>query len=402
MARADRLTVTEGLARIRALTPLLGVETIAIGEANARILAETVHARSNVPRFACSAMDGYALRSADTEGASESAPVALALNPPLPAGAAARTLAPGTATPISTGAPIPPGADTVLVRERARIEGDRLRLPAPIAAWTNIRAEGEDVARGAVLGTGGVRLDPERIGMLAAAGIGEVLARRRPRLGYFSTGDELAEGITGSASAIADANRPMIAALAEDAGLPLLDLGHTRDGAADIAAMIEKADGRVDILCSSGGVSGGAFDFVRACIEAMQGEIAFHGLEMRPGKPLLFARLRSGTLYFGLPGNPVAALVGFRFFALEAVRTALGLPPEAGQAILHDEAEGQGPTRFLRVCLDADRDGPPRYDASLDQRSHILSSAARADGWLRADDANGTSTFFPKRSGRLT
>jgi molybdopterin molybdotransferase len=213
MARADRLTVTEGLARIRALTPLLGVETIAIGEANARILAETVHARSNVPRFACSAMDGYALRSADTEGASESAPVALALNPPLPAGAAARTLAPGTATPISTGAPIPPGADTVLVRERARIEGDRLRLPAPIAAWTNIRAEGEDVARGAVLGTGGVRLDPERIGMLAAAGIGEVLARRRPRLGYFSTGDELAVGITGSAcpcsiSAIPGTARP--------------------------------------------------------------------------------------------------------------------------------------------------------------------------------------------------
>jgi molybdopterin molybdotransferase len=165
--------------------------------------------------------------------------------------------------------------------------------------------------------------------------------------------------------------------------------------------MIDRAD-NADILISSGGVSGGAYDLVRSCIEARHGEILFHGLEMRPGKPLLFARLTSGALYFGLPGNPVAALVGFRFFVLEAARAALGLPAETGTPVVRSVAATPGPTRFLRVRVACGADGSIRWDDELDQRSHILSSAAAADAWLRRDDANGIDTLFPKRPGRLT
>ena len=404
MDRRSRLGVIEGLARIREAAPLLGEEAVPIAQAWSRVLAGPVRARFNVPRFACSAMDGYALRSADTRRATADDPVALLLNPPLPAGGSAAALAPRTVTPISTGAPVPPEADAILVREKADLDGSRLVVRAPVAASINVRAPGEDIAVGAELGRAGNQLDAERIGMMAAAGIARLAVRVRPRLAYFSTGDELVEpgAESLSDSAIVDANRPMVAALAQEAGVPLLDLGHARDSANAIAGLIERAGDAADILVSSGGVSAGAFDLVRSCIEASGGEILFHGLEMRPGKPLLFARLPSDALYFGLPGNPVAALVGFRFFVLEAVRAMLGLPAEAGRQVARSGGQAKGPTRFLRVRVQQDADGSVRCDAALDQRSHILSSVAEADGWLRVDDASDVDTLYPKRPGRLT
>jgi molybdopterin molybdotransferase len=190
----------------------------------------------------------------------------------------------------------------------------------------------------------------------------------------------------------------MIAAMAEEAGLPFIELRHARDAAGQITGMIDQAQGQADILVSSGGVSGGTFDFVPSCVKSSGGEIIFHGLEMRPGKPLLFARLASGALYFGLPGNPVAALVGFRFFVLEAARAALGLPPEIGRELDRPASRSPGPTKFLRVRVS----GEGECDSELDQRSHVLSSAAEADGWLRVDDVHGIDTLFPKRPGRLT
>jgi molybdopterin biosynthesis enzyme len=191
MDRVPRLHVLEGVARIRSETRLLASEMVELDRAFSRIVAEPVAALGDVPRFACSAMDGYALRSADTARAQTAKPVALTLNPALPVGGVPAPLLPGSATPISTGAPIPAGADAVLVRERATLRGGQLFMGAPLAASSNVRHRGEDITLGTRLVGSGDRLDPERIGMLAAASICGVAVRLRPRLAYFSTGDEL-------------------------------------------------------------------------------------------------------------------------------------------------------------------------------------------------------------------
>jgi molybdopterin molybdotransferase len=407
MAKPPRLSVSEGLALIRAVAPDPGTETIGIDAAFARIAARPVDAKLDVPRFACSAMDGFALLSSDTARASIDLPVVLPLGPALQAGGIPDALATGTATPISTGAPIPPGADAVLMQERAQIEtapAPQLTVASPVVAGTNVRQRGEDVRAGYRLVNGGDRLDAETIGLLSAAGISEVVVRRRPRIAYFSTGDELTDGglPLASSSAIFDANRPMIAALAAEAGLPFRTFIHSGDTHDSVDALIRTAAEDADIVISSGGVSGGAFDLVRGCVERQGGEIVFHGVEMRPGKPILFARFADGTLYFGLPGNPVAALVGLRFFVLEAVRAMLGLDPEEGEAVADPDGAGTGSTRFLRVTARRTPAGDMVIDPDLDQRSHILSSAARASGWLRTEAGQPTATLYPKRPGRLT
>lgn len=405
-----RPSVSAGLVCIRAMTPRLATETIAIGAALSRIVADIVHARLDVPRFACSAMDGYAVRARETDRATVEHPAIFPLSHPLAAGGIPALLVPGTAIPISTGAPVPPGADAVVAREKVfldRATPHALLIREPVPPGHNIRMPGEDIRTASALLNPGDRIEPEMIGLLSATGVSHLAVLKRPRLAYFSTGDEVAPpGMLPSGTfAIPDANRPMIAAFAQEAGLAFRDLGHASDISPDIAAHIISAAQDADFILSSGGVSGGDFDLVRACVEAQGGEILFHGLEMRPGKPLLFARLPNGALYFGLPGNPVAALVGFRFFVIAAIRAALGLPEEVGEdiALLSNEAPnpGPGPTRFLRVRLRHDADGPV-YDTDLDQRSHVLSSAIEADAWLRIDGDTGRTRLFPKRIGPLT
>lgn len=398
-----RLSVSEGLARIREASRALGNETIAVDRAFARIVAAPIHARFDVPRFACSAMDGYAVRVDDTLSATRADPVTLRLNPTLAAGAEPRLLAAGSATPISTGAPVPPGADAVLIRERAEIDNKTLLVRAPVDLGANVRSAGEDMSFGEILARDGDVLGAEHVGMLAAAGVTTLDVRRRPRIAYFSTGDELipAGSVKIGASSIIDVNRPMIRAVAEEAGIPFDDGGHVEDCVAGIGAAIDRA-GEADLIVSSGGVSVGTRDFVRESIEAAGGRILFHGLDMRPGKPLLFAELPGGKLYFGLPGNPVAALVAFRFFVLEAARAMLRHSPEQGELVARDIEPSVGPTRFLRVVVTRSGAAIIHIDTVLDQRSHILSSVAAADAWLRVDNANGTETLFPKHCGRLT
>jgi molybdopterin molybdotransferase len=408
--RSARLSVSEGLACIGANTPRLEAETVPIGAALWRVAIDRVHARLDVPRFACSAMDGYAVRAGETHRATAEHPAIFPFARPLAAGGIPSLFTPGNATPISTGAPVPLGADAVVAREKGFLDDavpPALRLCEPVPAGHNIRMPGEDIRTSSVVLKAGERITPEMIGLLSAAGVADLAVMKRPRLTYFSTGDEVAPPgmLPSGAFAIPDANRPMIAAFAQEAGLAFRDLGHAGDTSPDITAHILAAAQDADVILSSGGVSGGAFDLVRACVEAQGGEILFHGLEMRPGKPLLFARLPSGALYFGLPGNPVAALVGFRFFVLAAIRAALGLPEEVGEDIpsLSNEAANpaRGPTRFLRVRLRDDADGPT-YDTDLDQRSHILSSTILAEAWLRIDGDSGRAQLFRKRIGPLT
>jgi len=398
MAKAAKPGVDAALAIIRGAIAPLGVERVAIGDALDRLLAAPVAARLDVPRFDCSAMDGYALSSAAAAHATHASPACFVIVAPVHAGDTPPPLGPQQAAGISTGAPIPAGADAVLVIERAVIGDEgQLVLRDPIPAGANLRRRGEDVHAAVPLIAADVALDPEAIGLLAAAGVSAVDVRRQPRLAYLSTGDELA--LPGAAdldcAAIMDSNRPMIAAMAQRAGLPFSSRHATPDDPDAIIAALRELSSDADIMITSGGASAGTADFTRDAIEALGGEVLFHGIDMRPGKPLLFARLPGGQYFFGLPGNPIAALVGFRFFVSAAIRALLGLPPEAGTPVAWRRSPAGKPDLFLRVRTSG-TGNDLRIDASLDQRSHILSSAVTADGWLHVHAESDSAVLFEK------
>lgn len=390
--RMPRPSVDEALAIIRASVDPLGAEEIATGDAFGRITAMPLYARHDVPGFPMSAMDGFALKSTDTQSASDDRPAVLTLTEPVYAGSRPVPLAAGSAAPIATGAPVPDGADAVLVRESARVEGGLLRVRQPIEPGRNVRQTGEDMAAGVEVVAAGTWLAPHAIGALAAFGIDRVDVRRQPRIGLISTGSELS-GIgeaTGEAGLI-DSNAPMIAAGAQALGLPSNFLGRAVDRAAAIDLLLDRSDG-CDLVISTGGVSAGDLDLVRSRLEARGAHILFHGVRMRPGKPILFAILADGRPYFGLPGNPVAALVGFRFFVMAALRRMLGLAPEQGYAVACNAEPRDGTTLILRGRRTAD---PGRIDCNLNQRSHVLSSTLQADCWVMLGESGAAAQAFP-------
>jgi len=387
-----RPSVDAALAIIwNSLVPL-GTETIATDEAFGRVTATPQRARRDVPGFPMSAMDGFAMASAATQAASDSAPAAFRLVEPIYAGSWPTPLESGTAAPIATGAPVPAGADAVLVREQAEIEGDRLLLRRPLEPLRNVRQTGEDMVAGREILGAGTILSPQAVGALAAFGIDRLEVRSQPRIGLISTGSELG-GIgekIGEAGLI-DSNAPMIAACAQALGLPSIFLGRAADQAAAIDLLLD-GSGACDLVLSTGGVSAGDLDLVRGRLEARGARILFHGVRMRPGKPILFALLADGRPYFGLPGNPVAALVSFRFFVAHALRRMLGLAAEHGERVSCNAEPREGTTLILRGRRMAN---PGRVDCTLDQRSHVLSSTLLADCWVKLAENGASAEAFP-------
>jgi molybdopterin molybdotransferase len=380
--------------------PPSGPTLVALGAAAVgQVTAAPLHAALDMPRFDASAMDGFALRSADTRAATPAAPASLLLAAAIPAGVRPAPLRPGEAAPISTGAMAPAGADTILVKEEATVANGRLRVATPLPPGRNLRRRGEDVGAGRVVFPRGTVLTAEAIGTLAGCGLTQVPVHPRPTIGLISTGSELAaDAAEPDGAALIDSNRPMIEAACAGAGLPCRFLATVRDDRTAVLRLFERlADlATGDIILTTGGISAGDYDLVRPALEAHGGRVIFHGIAMRPGKPLLFALLPDGRPFFGLPGNPVSALIGFRFFVMAAVRAMLGLAAEAGTPVATDQALRPGVTQFLK----ARRTDPGGWaTAGLDQRSHVLSAVARADGWLRLDqDADGgaRALIYPK------
>ena len=389
MSKTDRPSVEEALALIWQATGPLGVETISCSHAAGRTTAQSVLAKRDTPAFRVSAMDGFALRSVDAIGASDASPVRLRLLDPVFAGTWPQALPGGAAVPISTGAPVPEGADAVLVREAACLRAGDLVLDTPVAPDRNIRQVGEDALAGDVILPPGARLSPAMIGALTAYGVARAPVWKSPRIGVISTGSEL----TGSdaepaCAAFVDSNGPMIRSAVTQLGLCADFIGIARDERQALDAALDAASAS-DLIVSTGGVSAGDLDLVRERLEARGAEIIFHGVRMRPGKPLLFARLADGRLYFGLPGTPIAALATFRFFVTHAIRRLSAMPPEQGEAIRHNGGAREGTTLFLRARRATDRQGRPLADTRLDQRPHILRSVFEADLWLRLHDGEG-------------
>jgi molybdopterin molybdotransferase len=381
-----------------------------------RVVAEPILASTSLPPWDNAAMDGYAVRAADTTAATEGGPARLSVIGEVRAGVAPdRAVASGTAIRIATGAPIPPGADAVVpvelttpLGERDQVAGPRGRdaggpLPAAclvheaVPAGASIRRAGSDLQAGSVVLDRGVVLTPPAVALAAGAGAASVAVHRRPRVGVLATGDEIRQpGEALGAAGIPDANRPGLLALVGAAGAEPIDLGIAKDRLDDVLGRLrEGLAGGVDVIIVSGGVSVGPYDVVKAAFEAI-GRIDLWRVAVQPGKPFVFGTaerrgIDSPVLLFGLPGNPVSTVVTFEVFVRPALRRLAGhsgpFRPRDRAVLGEAVSKSQGRRAFLRVVAgqdeagDVDRDDRGRVCVRLagGQGSHVLSALATAN-----------------------
>ncbi|MGZ7079573.1 MAG: molybdopterin molybdotransferase MoeA, partial [Thermoanaerobaculia bacterium] len=314
------LPVEEAQQRVLDEGRLLGTEQVAFTEALGRVLREDVRSPDDVPQGDNTAMDGYAVRSEDIA----SAPVTLRVIEDLPAGTvAAKRVERGTAIRIMTGALIPEGADVVAHVEITDGGSDQVRVLSALKRGTNIRARGEDMRAGDVVLEAGTPIHAAEVGVLASVQKSVVKVSRRPTVAIISTGDEIVEvDEPRPFGKVVNSNSYSLAALAREAGALPRMVGIVRDTREATMAAIESAL-ESDFIISSGGVSVGAYDFVKDALDALGAETKFWQVAMKPGKPVVLSRLRD-RLYFGLPGNPVSCMVSFILFIAPSLRKAMG------------------------------------------------------------------------------
>lgn len=317
------LTVEEARERILALLPMLPEENCPVGEALGRVLAADVTARRTLPPWDNSAMDGYAVRSADAAAP----PVRLRVIETIYAGARpTRKVGPGECSRIMTGAPLPEGADAVLMQEKTRrLPGsDEVELLEAVPARASVRDRGEDARAGELLLPRGTPLGIPEAGLLWAQGMTHAPVRRKPQVGILSTGDELCAVGEAAEDRIVDTNSPSLALAAARAGAEPSLLGIARDTLDAVLAKLEAAAG-FDVVLTSAGVSVGEKDFVKEALERLGVQMSFWRVAIKPGKPLAVGR-KGNTVFFGLPGNPTSSLVSFELFVRPALRRLLGHP----------------------------------------------------------------------------
>jgi len=370
---------TDARARVLAAAKVLPSGSVPLPQSLGRTLARDIRAAENIPPFTKATMDGYAVRAADTRrsGTAAAGAVELDVLEDLPAGRLSRkTVGPGQAVRIMTGAPLPAGADAVVMVEDTGTAGRRVTVRREVGPGANIGLAGEDLEKGEIALERGALIGPAEIGMLAAAGRHRVPVTRRPRLAVIATGDEIVEpGERKRPGQIRNANGPALTAMAAEAGAEAVYLGIARDRQSFLAAKLRRAKA-ADILVLSGGVSVGDYDLVKSELEASGVKPVFWQVRIKPGKPVFFG-VRGPQLVFGLPGNPTSAMVTFLLFVRPAVDRMLGraVPgPAAGRAVLaSDLVLKPGRTQFLRGVLM--REGPALKVAPYtDQKSGVLRS----------------------------
>jgi molybdopterin molybdotransferase len=374
------LSLEEARARWLTALPALAPERAAIGDAAGRVLAADLVADRPLPPFDYSAMDGYAVAASDCTG---DGPWTLPVEATSRAGGAAPRLAPGTACRILTGAPIPPGADAVLMQENVAREGQAIAFSAKPKAGQHIRRAGEDLATGAVALRAGTRLRPGAIALAAMLGRSELVVVRRPVVTFLCTGDELvAPGDPPRPGSIPESNGAPLAALAEQAGASVRIAPIVADDEDATRRAVVDALAGTDVLVTVGGVSVGDHDHVRPALEGAGVALDFWKVAIKPGKPIAVGR-RGAQYVLGLPGNPASALVTFVVFGAPLIRGLQGdhapsptlLPAElaAGRKRSPDRIE------FVRATLAA-RDGRLIATAHDNQASGAATSLAASDG----------------------
>jgi molybdopterin molybdotransferase len=379
--------LAEATELVLAAAAPLAVERVPLAEAAGRVAAEAGRSAVDLPPFDRSAMDGYAVRAADTGGGE------LRLAGEIAAGETREApLEAGTALGITTGAPIPPGADAVLQSELAELNGGTVRSTELIAAGTHIRVRGEDVHAGDLIAPAGEIVTLARVSSLAAAGVGEVAVHRRAQLHLLVTGSELLPiGAPPEPGKIHESNGLMVRLLAERAGALVIDGGVIADDFESTRAAVE-AGLAGDVLVVSGGVSVGPHDHVKPAFEACGIEEVFWRVRVKPGKPLWFGR-RGDTLVFGLPGNPLSSIVGFLAFIEPALRRLHGERDPAMRTERARLAEAAGPsdgrTTFLTSRLIPGADGVLEATPTAGQGSHLTGALGQSDGFAIAPHGSG-------------
>lgn len=376
--------IEDAIARVRAAAKILPVERLALANARGRVLAEDVVAAMPLPPFDNSAMDGYALAGGVT-------PLSAGSEWPVEGEQAAgdgTTRAQRGAWEIMTGARLPDGLDRVIpVELTERLDAPpRVRLLAGVEAGQNVRSAGSDVPAGATVLAAGTPLAPQHLMLLAALGVLGVTVAGRPRVAVLCTGRELVDdpAVPLAPGRIRNSNGPFLAERLRSAGAELAHIETVGDEVdAFLAAFARARDAGARVVLSTGAVSMGRYDFVPQALQRLGAETIFHKVAIRPGKPLLFARLPDGTLFFGLPGNPIAVAVGLRFFVEPALRVMLGLPREAPWRVPLAAGYVKKPRlRFhlkARVALDAQ--GHLSAQVLEGQESYRIRPLAEANAW---------------------
>lgn len=387
-------------AILDAVGPLPPVER-ELGDALGSVLADDVVSRYQVPPFDNTAMDGYAVCARDTASATATVPVRLQVVGELPAGRAPGVaVGVGEAIRIMTGAPMPDGADAVVMVERTRRDGDDgVLIELPAQAGDHVRAAGGDLEAGDLVFPTGTALGPAHVGVLASVDARRVRVHPRVRVGVLSTGDELVESGPIAPGKIRDSNRPMLVALAARSGCEPIDLGIARDDEVQMTGAIEDALARCDAVLTSGGVSVGDYDYVSAALERIvsddpdpRARVDWYQVAIRPAKPLCFSFVR-GKPVFGLPGNPVSSLVSFELFARPALLTLAGhtlvqRPVVAARAAHDMHRKPDGKLHLDRVVLSLDA-GHYVATSVRAQASNALAATAGADGLALIPDGEG-------------
>lgn len=370
------------------VAPVTGSESVPLADAAGRVVAEPVLAGIDLPSFDNSAMDGYAIRHRDL---GDGTPLKL-IGKSLAGAPFEKPVPPGCSVRITTGAAVPRGADTVVMQEEVEMRGERVFIRGTATVGQHIRRRGEDVLAGSELLAAGQQLSSAHIALAAAAGTGAIPAVRKPVIALFSTGDELREpGSALAAAGIYDSNRIALKSALQQMQVEVLDFGILPDDRLQISRALESAAERADAIVTSGGVSVGEADYTREVIESL-GEIQLWKIAMKPGKPFAFGRVGDIPL-FGLPGNPVSALVTFQQLVVPALARLRGTTPKPPTILcarlLSPLKKKPGRMDFQRGIYSRNDRGELEVAAAGYQGSHILSGLASANCFIVLSSGSG-------------
>ncbi|MCH4195666.1 MAG: molybdopterin molybdotransferase MoeA [Serratia liquefaciens] len=388
---SDLISLEQALEKMLSqISPLQQSESIALTAAAGRITAAPVISPIDVPPFANSAMDGYAVRLADLQA-----------NAPLPVAGKAFAGAPfdgdwpaGTCVRIMTGAPVPAGAEAVIMQEQAEVGDAGVRFTAEVQAGQNIRLAGEDIRQGAEVLPEGIRLGAAQLPLLASLGVAEVQVVRKLKVAVFSTGDELQPvGQPLQAGQIYDTNRFAVRLMLEQLGCETLDLGIIRDDQNALRAAFEQADRQADVVISSGGVSVGEADYTKQMLDEL-GEVGFWKLAIKPGKPFAFGKLKQAW-FCGLPGNPVSAALTFYQLVQPLLAKLAGhsdwhLPPRLQARALTPLKKAPGRLDFQRGVFSSNAQGELEVSTTGHQGSHVFSSFSQGNCFIVLERERGS------------
>ena len=360
--------------------PVSEVEQVPVSQALGRVLAQTVESRIDVPPWDNSAMDGYAVKHADLQGDSPR----LAVSQRIPAGSAGSTLVTGSAARIFTGAPIPPGADTVVIQEACRQEDGFVTIQQVPAKGANVRSAGEDIRVGDEVLAAGTRLMPQHLGLAASVGVATLPVLRRLKVAVFSSGDELVmPGGSLGPGQIFNSNQFTLSGLLEALGCEVMQLGIVEDTFETTCDALAQGAEQADLVVASGGVSVGEEDHVKPAVEKL-GSLELWKVAIRPGKPLAFGYI-GNTPFIGTPGNPVSLFITFCIFARPFILKTQGVKSDFMPAAItakadFDRAKPDKRREYARARMSVDDRGEVRVELYPNRSSGVLSSVAWANG----------------------